>query len=170
MLAHLSHGAPLGEALHHARHEFAQEMYRRQGYLDDVDVKTLIEFVLLGDPWAALEGGSGDSRLAWPAAKIAGIERVPKPRPKAVLSEGDLPRDLVRRAREALRRVLPGAPSAPLLITAQHNPRRQRKGDPEQNLVFSAQESRPTADGYLVTQAAHVTFSGQAVVKMVHTR
>ncbi|MEN9934996.1 MAG: hypothetical protein RLZZ387_1575 [Chloroflexota bacterium] len=169
MLAQLANGSPLGEALHHARHEFAQEMYRRQGYLDDVDVKTLIEFVLLGDPWAVLESG-GDGRQPWPASRIAGIERVPKPRPKAVLTESDVPLDLVRLAREALRRVMPGAGVAPLLITAQQNPRRQRKGDPEQNLVFSARENHATADGYYVTQAAHVTLNGKAVVKMVHTR
>lgn len=170
MLAHLAHGAPLGEALHHARHEFAQEMYRRQGYLDDVDVKTLIEFVLLGDPWAALEDARAAGPVTWPAAKVAGIERAPKPRAKAVLAEGDLPRELVRRARTALGHMLPGARGAPLLITAQQNPRRQRKSDPDTNLVFSARSSRATADGYYVNQAAHVTFSGAAVVKMVHTQ
>ncbi|HWQ14485.1 MAG TPA: tetratricopeptide repeat protein, partial [Roseiflexaceae bacterium] len=171
MLAHLERGAPLGEALHHARHEFAQEMYRRQGYLDDVDSKTLIEFVLLGDPWVALEGaGDGGERPAWPAARVSGIEHVPRPRPKVVLAERDIPGELVRRAREALRRALPGGGAAPLLITAQPNPRRQRKGEAEQDLVFSARETRPTADGYYVTQAAHVTLSGRAVVKMVQTR
>jgi tetratricopeptide (TPR) repeat protein len=170
MLSHLAHGLSLGESLHHARHEFAQEMYRRQGYLDDVDVKTLIEFVLLGDPWVALEGRGGEARPSWPAAKIAGIERMPKPRPKAVLSERDVPLELVRRAREALRRMLPGGSGSSLLITAQPNPRRQRKGDPEQTLTFSTSESRATEDGYYLTQAAHVTLSGRTVVKAVQTR
>lgn len=169
MMAHLAQGLSLGEALHHARHEFAQEMYRRQGYLDDVDVKTLIEFVLLGDPWVSLDAKPSETRSLWPAAKIAGIERVPKPRPKAVLTERDVPQELVRRAREVLRRMLPGGGRG-LLITAQPNPRRQRKGDPEQMLTFSTSESRPTDDGYYLTQSAHVTLSGRAVVKAVHTR
>lgn len=41
---------PVGEALRRAKLRLASEMHQRQGYLDGEDQKTLISFVLYGDP------------------------------------------------------------------------------------------------------------------------
>jgi hypothetical protein len=46
----LSAGLPAGEALRRAKADLATEMVKRQGYLDGEDQKTLISFVLYGDP------------------------------------------------------------------------------------------------------------------------
>jgi tetratricopeptide (TPR) repeat protein len=43
-------GMPCGEALRQAKVALASEMHKRQGYLDGEDQKTLISFVLYGDP------------------------------------------------------------------------------------------------------------------------
>jgi hypothetical protein len=48
----LSEGLPAGEALRRAKLRLIQEMHRRQGYLDGEDQKTVISFVLYGDPLA----------------------------------------------------------------------------------------------------------------------
>ncbi|MCW5878744.1 MAG: hypothetical protein KIS80_07755 [Anaerolineales bacterium] len=48
----LNEGHPVGEALRRAKIAMAQTMHRRQGYLDGEDQKTLISFVLYGDPLA----------------------------------------------------------------------------------------------------------------------
>jgi Tfp pilus assembly protein PilF len=169
LLAQLASGTPVGAALHQARLEFAQTMYRRQGYLDDVDVKTLTEFVLLGDPWAVAHA---NTRMPahWPIAKTAAIERVPKPRPKAVLDEAQVPRDLLKRARAALQWALPGTPTAPLYITAQPDLRLIRKSDNQQELIFSAQDRQRTTDGHEIAQTAHVTINQRAVIKIALTR
>jgi tetratricopeptide (TPR) repeat protein len=45
-------GLPVGEAFRLAKLHMAQEMSRRQGFLDGEDQKTLISFVLYGDPLA----------------------------------------------------------------------------------------------------------------------
>jgi len=50
----LRSGKPVGESLRRAKIALAQEMHTRQGFLDGEDQKTLISFVLYGDP------------LAWP--------------------------------------------------------------------------------------------------------
>ena len=168
LLTQLAAGAPIGDALHRARLEFAQTMYRRQGFLDDVDIKTLMEFILLGDPWATIEGNT-PTATNWPITKLAGIERVAKPRPKIVVEEAQVPRDLLKRARLAIRQALPGAVAAPLHIIAQPNTRFARKGDAEQELIFSAQDQQLTSDGHQIAQTAHVTVSGQAVVKVALT-
>ncbi len=46
----LRRGIPIGEALRLAKLKLATEMHERQGYLDGEDQKTLISFVLYGDP------------------------------------------------------------------------------------------------------------------------
>ena len=170
MMVHLARGEPIGRALHQARLDFAQEMYRRQGFLDDVDIKTLIEFVLLGDPWGTLYDTDIEPK-PWRADRtVAALERMPKPRMRVVLNEAEAPRDALQRARDVLQRVFPRGGTLPLRIMAQHNPRRQRKSDPEHNLIFSARENLPTVDGCYLAHTVHITISGQAVVKVALTR
>jgi hypothetical protein len=53
-------GRTAGEALMQAKVELAKEMDRRQGFLDGEDQKTLISFVLFGDPLVGL--GSNQTR------------------------------------------------------------------------------------------------------------
>lgn len=50
--SYLREGLPAGEALRRAKISLAREMHNRQGYLDGEDQKTLISFVLYGDPLA----------------------------------------------------------------------------------------------------------------------
>lgn len=45
---------PFGDALRHAKIDFARTMIRKQGFLDSDDRKTLIEFHLYGDPALSL--------------------------------------------------------------------------------------------------------------------
>ena len=47
---HLRKSVPIGEALRLAKLKLATEMHDRQGFLDGEDQKTLISFVLYGDP------------------------------------------------------------------------------------------------------------------------
>jgi len=49
---YLRDGLSTGGAFRHAKIQMAREMLRRQGYLDGEDQKTLISFVLYGDPLA----------------------------------------------------------------------------------------------------------------------
>ncbi len=52
ILSALRDGLSIGAAMLKAKVEFVREMNRRQGYLDGEDQKTLISFVLYGDPLA----------------------------------------------------------------------------------------------------------------------
>jgi hypothetical protein len=47
---YLQQGHTLGEALKNAKVDFARKSLRRRGFLDDDDQKTLLQFVLYGDP------------------------------------------------------------------------------------------------------------------------
>lgn len=55
IMKHLKEGKSLGTAFTTAKLDFVSEMNRRQGYLDGEDQKTLISFVLFGDPMVAYD-------------------------------------------------------------------------------------------------------------------
>ena len=59
---YLREGFPAGEALRRAKIHVAREMHRRQGYLDGEDQKTLVSFVLYGDPLAQVSETSPRSK------------------------------------------------------------------------------------------------------------
>lgn len=63
----LMEGLPAGESLRRAKLQLVREMHRRQGYLDGEDQKTVISFVLYGDPLS----------LPMPARRL--VKSVPKP-------------------------------------------------------------------------------------------
>jgi hypothetical protein len=54
-MKNLKGGLAVGPAFSKAKVEFVREMNRRQGYLDGEDQKTLISFVLYGDPLVAYD-------------------------------------------------------------------------------------------------------------------
>jgi hypothetical protein len=58
----LREGMFVGEALRRAKIHLAREMHRRQGYLDGEDQKTLISFILYGDPLANPVGSRHKSK------------------------------------------------------------------------------------------------------------
>ena len=53
-LEYAQKGLTLGESLRNAKVDVARKMLRRQGFLDDDDQKTLLQFVLYGDPTVRL--------------------------------------------------------------------------------------------------------------------
>ncbi len=55
IMKNLKSGLAIGPAFTKAKVEFVREMNRRQGYLDGEDQKTLISFVLFGDPLVAYD-------------------------------------------------------------------------------------------------------------------
>lgn len=70
ILKNLSEGLAIGNAFIKAKVDFVREMNRRQGYLDGEDQKTLISFILYGDPLVAYDPYQG-------AAKNLGREASP---------------------------------------------------------------------------------------------
>lgn len=51
---YVKQGLTIGESLKNAKVDFARKALRRQGFLDDDDQKTLLQFVLYGDPTSRL--------------------------------------------------------------------------------------------------------------------
>lgn len=62
ILKNLSEGLAIGNAFIKAKVDFVREMNRRQGYLDGEDQKTLISFILYGDPLIAYDPYQGAAK------------------------------------------------------------------------------------------------------------
>ncbi len=118
----LNRGLPTGEALRQAKLELAAEMHRRQGYLDGEDQKTLISFVLYGDPLY-----TSKQVVPMPGRKSV-IRR--KSRPKLMqtscalggpaMTESDLDEESRQRVKSIVSRYLPGMSGATCSIHPQH--------------------------------------------------
>ena len=59
---YLVQGMTLGESFKNAKLDFARKALRRQGFLDDDDQKTLLQFVLYGDPTLRAHTQGGEER------------------------------------------------------------------------------------------------------------
>jgi hypothetical protein len=57
---YLVQGMTLGESFKNAKLDFARKALRRQGFLDDDDKKTLLQFVLYGDPTLRIRTEDGE--------------------------------------------------------------------------------------------------------------
>jgi hypothetical protein len=169
LLSHIAAGVPIGIALRQARSEFAQTMYRRQGHLDDVDRKTLLSFVLYGDPWATALLPSSQ-----PTEQITGrfnaLLRLGRPRTVAPIDERQVSHDLLRMVRAALRKALPSLEQAHLAVSTRTDRGLALKGDDPPDLVFNAHEQVPTDDGGSIAQSAQITVSHHTIVKVAFTR
>lgn len=128
ILSHLS----LGEALKYAKVNLAREMQERQGYLDAEDQKTLLSFVLYGDP--ALSGlPDGTMQLAGKTLCPPLIYQRPAKGQKGQLSE-----QLVTAVKQHVEAYLPHLAqarihAAPLLVSHEEAPPpRAKRGVPGQ--------------------------------------
>ena len=119
----LRDGHPAGEALRRAKIFLAREMHNRQGYLDGEDQKTLISFVLYGDPLAKFEASSG------PLHKYPKSTIVPEPtvQVKTICDRADfpgtsepIPNDVVARVKKVVEQYLPGMQGAKLSLSYEH--------------------------------------------------
>ncbi|MBI3159319.1 MAG: hypothetical protein HYZ26_06955 [Chloroflexi bacterium] len=115
----LKEGQPAGEALRRAKIQLAREMDRRQGFLDGEDQKTLISFVLYGDPLARIGANT-------PAPKFTPREFNPV-EVKTVCARQDkaaeplpISEDVIRQVKSIVRDYLPSMSGAKLVCNQEH--------------------------------------------------
>lgn len=119
----LNAGHEVGDALHRAKIFLVSEMHRRQGYLDGEDQKTLISFVLFGDPLQKLDPKNKmrkpvkiHSSFPKPPDKIITIcDRVSEPG-----TSEPIPEALVNNVKNIVSQYLPGMANASLALSHAH--------------------------------------------------
>ena len=119
---YLNQHLPVGEALRRAKLKYAAEMHGRQGFLDGEDQKTLISFVLYGDPLFR-----PDDVLLRPGEKAIIRSKARPATPKTAcalggpeLSQNDLDPSTMEKIEAIVAQYLPGMQKGLCRIRAQH--------------------------------------------------
>jgi hypothetical protein len=115
---YLNDGQPAGEALRRAKIALAREMHRRQGYLDGEDQKTLISFILYGDPLTyTQENGRGPKGLLRPLAVPTGVATVCDKQEGTDQAQPGIPAEVMVQVKHIVAQYLPGMKDAQMLYT-----------------------------------------------------
>jgi len=119
----LKNGLPIGEALRQAKLKLATEMHRRQGYLDGEDQKTLISFILYGDPLYTPNAGTapkGQKQIIRQSSRPAQMKTACA-RGGPVLEPEDLEPLMLSKVRSIVTSYLPGMSDAVCKIHPQRH-------------------------------------------------
>jgi hypothetical protein len=110
-------GLPVGEALRQAKLRLAQEMNTRQGFLDGEDQKTLLSFVLYGDPLLQIvPNPTGRKSITrWQAAPPIEINTICD-RACQYATEAALPEGTLQAVQKVVARRLPGMQGATMTV------------------------------------------------------
>jgi tetratricopeptide (TPR) repeat protein len=149
---------PVGEALRRAKMKLAAEMHQRQGYLDGEDQKTLISFVLYGDPLYQPSPSTPQ-----PGEKTV-IRRIKRPSTVntacalggEAISEDDLSPATMKRIEHIVSQYLPGMQEAVCTIHNQHI--RCQGGDhicPSQHFEQKSVKQSPSG-AMVITLSKHI--------------
>jgi hypothetical protein len=107
----LCEGLPVGEALKQAKITLALDMNQRQGYLDGEDQKTLISFILFGDPLDKPYNGDKGPKTIDRHINPDEIETVCDKSLDLVNSQ-DVPVEILENVRQVVEKYLPGMSNA----------------------------------------------------------
>lgn len=120
---YLKENLTAGEALRRAKIHLAREMLRRQGYLDGEDQKTLISFVLYGDPLAQLSDFEHQSKSVFrPLKRPAKVKTICDRASgdcKAPQPESPVPVEVLAQVKHVVEKYLPGMEDAQVTFSAE---------------------------------------------------
>lgn len=116
---HMKEGLTAGEALMQAKIGLVKEMTQRQGFLDGEDQKTLISFVLYGDP---LVGYDGNQAQAKTILRYKNHPKVKMVCDRQVSSQGMQPvsAKVLNQVKAAVAGYLPGFEEPEIIVSLQH--------------------------------------------------
>lgn len=134
----LRDGFNAGEALMEAKINLVNEMTKRQGYLDGEDQKTLISFVLYGDPLRTHELPRIRSKRALRFSGPFSVKTVTDQWNSPENTEA-LPRDTLVQVKQVVEQYLPGIDKAEVRIAKQQVPETYRRKS-----LFSKKQQQKT--------------------------
>jgi hypothetical protein len=106
-------GYPVGEALRRAKIHLAREMVKRQGYLDGEDQKTLISFVLYGDPLTHAFNGHITADAKHMMQPSFNPDRIKMVSDKAnLVDNSQVPEEIIKQVKGIVEDYLPGMEGA----------------------------------------------------------
>ena len=116
----IEEGFSAGEALRRAKLHMVREMHRRQGYLDPEDQKTLISFVLYGDPLAQPNPPRRNPKSLYRRTDLPHAIQTVSENPQANQAPLPISSDLVSHVKSIVNQYLPGMTDASYHLTQSH--------------------------------------------------
>lgn len=113
-------GVPVGEAFRRAKLHLAREMHRRQGFLDGEDQKTLISFVLYGDPLAQPYKMNRSAKVFKATPLPPGQLKMVCDRHNDELAPTPISAETTAHIRQIVTHYLPGMADAQISLTQEH--------------------------------------------------
>ena len=121
-------GSAAGEALQRAKIYLAREMHKRQGYLDGEDQKTLISFVLYGDPLAQPSAPSNQQKRNSPKRSKTVLRPIRPPaqvkticdRVEITGASDPIPEEVLTHVKRVVAQYLPGMQGAQVTLSHEH--------------------------------------------------
>lgn len=121
---YLQEGYPTGESLRRAKIHLAKEMHKRQGYLDGEDQKTLISFVLFGDPLTRPTNmpttNAKTSKEIWRFAEKMPQVKTICDRTENPGTSAPIPGEVIDQVKKVVEQYLPGMQGAQLTLSHEH--------------------------------------------------
>lgn len=115
----VQNGVAVGYALLRSKLNLAREMTDRQGYLDGEDQKTILSFVLLGDPLATLQDFSHIAKpLLRPKAQPK-LNTISDSTDEVIENQEAMPKEILSEVRKVVSAYLPGLTDAQLSMNPQ---------------------------------------------------
>ena len=114
----LQEGYSVGDAFTQAKIGLANEMHKRQGYLDGEDQKTLISFILYGDPLVYNDGLQINQKRLMRFDQVPTLKMI-NDHQSAVSNPPEVSERILKSAKEAVASYLPGLESAEVRMSAQ---------------------------------------------------
>ena len=112
----ITEGHLAGEALRRAKLYLAREMHQRQGFLDGEDQKTLISFVLYGDPLAQPYPSTSPHKIMKAAPEIPQSLLTVSDQQSRPLEEAANAVDVVAHVKQVVQQYLPGMADAQVTL------------------------------------------------------
>ena len=182
VMKYLSEGQAVGAALAKAKVDFVREMNLRQGYLDGEDQKTLISFILYGDPLVAYDPYQAMSKT-FSREKNHPVVKTVVDQAMEEVKSSPISAKAIANAKALVSDYLPGIEYAEVRVSRQHvrlDNSAQKYSASNQGKTSSARQSsrvvvsfskQVSFDHHVHRQYARVTLDQQGkVVKMAISR
>jgi tetratricopeptide (TPR) repeat protein len=138
-------GSPAGYALMGAKLNLAEEMTKIQGFLDGEDQKTLLSFVLYGDPLALHDGLGTMPKPLFRFKSYPSIKAISDSDMLLTSDDSELPKQVNKQVKKVVEKYLPGLQNAQMQIKKSAGAMASSK-DPEDGLTQAS-----TPERYVVT-------------------
>lgn len=114
---HVKSGIAVGYALMRAKLALASKMTADQGFLDGEDQKTILSFVIYGDPLASAQDIKEITKPIVRVATSPVIKTISDSRPDMIIKQDEMPNEILAKVRKVIKSYMPGMEEGKMAIS-----------------------------------------------------